>query len=218
MDRCHVSMVRYQGTLGEQVAEIGDVMCSSWLCVRRQAADWESCQDAATSFARGTPCYLLRVLSNPGTWQTLNRDCYRELSKTADRDCFTAQFEKNREAQARIQPGKRPSRGPGHLTSERRRCEVGTDFADGPGYPTRPEARQCNRSRSLHVNGLLVYRKADREMVDRAGDRPVYSVDYFISAVTLLYLTALREEIEIPNYMELIVPGPNDLPSRSPLG
>ncbi|GMN60394.1 hypothetical protein TIFTF001_029479 [Ficus carica] len=58
----------------------------------------------------------------------------------------------------------------------------------------------------------------DREMVDWAGDCPVYSVNYFTSAVTLSYLTALREEFEIPNDVELIVPGPNDLPSQPPPG
>ena len=54
---------------------------------------------------------------------------------------------------------------------------------------------------------------ADREIVDRAGDRPVYLVDYFTSAVTLSYLAALREEFEIPNDVELLVSGSNDLPS-----
>ncbi|GMN73181.1 hypothetical protein TIFTF001_056062, partial [Ficus carica] len=38
-------------------------MCSSWLCVRCQAVDWESCQDATTSYAHGTPCYGLTVWS-----------------------------------------------------------------------------------------------------------------------------------------------------------
>ncbi|GMN46041.1 hypothetical protein TIFTF001_015216 [Ficus carica] len=47
-----------------RVAEVGDVMYSSWLCVRRQAAIWESCQEAATSYAHGTPCYRLTVRSS----------------------------------------------------------------------------------------------------------------------------------------------------------
>ncbi|GMN63822.1 hypothetical protein TIFTF001_032882 [Ficus carica] len=50
----------------------------------------------------------------------------------------------------------------------------------------------------------------------QARDRPVYSVDYFTSAVTPSYLAALREEFEILNIIELVVPGPNDLPSRPP--
>ncbi|GMN60810.1 hypothetical protein TIFTF001_029912 [Ficus carica] len=40
---------------------------------------------------------------------------------------------------------------------------------------------------------------ADREMVDQTCDRPMYSVDYFTSAITPSYLAALREEFEIPN-------------------
>lgn len=43
---------------------------------------------------------------------------------------------------------------------------------------------QRNRSRALHVNGTLIYRVADWEMVDRAGNRLVYSVDYFTLAIT----------------------------------
>lgn len=54
----------------------------------------------------------------------------------------------------------------------------------------------------------------DMEMVDRAGDRPVYTMDYFTPAVTLQYLEALREELGIPNDVEMMVLGPNDLPSR----
>ena len=55
-------------------------------------------------------------------------------------------------------------------------------------------------------------------MVERVGDRPVYSVDYFVPADTFTYLAALREEFEIPGEVELILPGPNDLPSRPPPG
>ncbi|GMN19420.1 hypothetical protein TIFTF001_039814 [Ficus carica] len=80
------------------------------------------------------------------------------------------------------------------------------------------QTHQRNRGRSLRVNGLPVYRMVDREMVDQADDRPVYLVDYFTTAVTLSYLAALREEFEIPNDVELIVPGPNDFPSRPPPG
>ena len=68
------------------------------------------------------------------------------------------------------------------------------------------------------MKGNIVYRIADWEMVERAGDRPVYSVNYFVSAVTFTYLAALREEFEIPGEVELILPGPNDLPSRPPPG
>ncbi|GMN52747.1 hypothetical protein TIFTF001_021889 [Ficus carica] len=74
------------------------------------------------------------------------------------------------------------------------------------------------RSRPLRINGILVYRMADMEMVDRAGDRPVYTVDYFTSAVTPQYLESLRKEFGIFNDVEMILPGPNDLPSRPPFG
>ncbi|GMN39718.1 hypothetical protein TIFTF001_008944 [Ficus carica] len=111
----------------------------------------------------------------------------RELSRTADRDCFAVKSENNREG----------STAPA-------------------GEPV--QSRQRARSRALHVNGLLVYQMADWEMVDRASDRPVYLVDYFTSAVTPSYLVALRDEFEIPNDIELVVPDPNDLPSRPPPG
>ena len=59
---------------------------------------------------------------------------------------------------------------------------------------------------------------ADWEMVDRASDHPVYLVDYFTSTVTPSYLAVLRDKFEIPNDIELVVPSPNDLPSRLPPG
>ncbi|GMN69155.1 hypothetical protein TIFTF001_038205 [Ficus carica] len=55
-------------------------------------------------------------------------------------------------------------------------------------------------------------------MVELAGDRPVYMADYYTSAVTLRYLAALRREFSIPDDVDFVVPGPNDLPSRPPSG
>ncbi|GMN58480.1 hypothetical protein TIFTF001_027573 [Ficus carica] len=55
-------------------------------------------------------------------------------------------------------------------------------------------------------------------MVELAGGHPVYSVDYFTSAVTSRYLAALRREFQIPTEVELRVPGENDLPSQPSLG
>ncbi|GMN64704.1 hypothetical protein TIFTF001_033781 [Ficus carica] len=55
-------------------------------------------------------------------------------------------------------------------------------------------------------------------MVELARDRPVYTADYYTSAVTLRYLTALRREFSIPDDVDIVVPGPNDLPSRPPSG
>ncbi|GMN50968.1 hypothetical protein TIFTF001_020134 [Ficus carica] len=75
---------------------------------------------------------------------------------------------------------------------------------------------QRGRSRALHINDLRLYWRVDIEIVDLAGDRLVYTVDYFTSAVTLRYLAALREEFQIPDDIELVVPGQNDLSSRPP--
>lgn len=50
--------------------------------------------------------------------------------------------------------------------------------------------------------------------MDRACDRPGYSVDYFTSVVPSQYLVAFWEEFEILNDVELMVPSPNDLLSR----
>ncbi|GMN47960.1 hypothetical protein TIFTF001_017134 [Ficus carica] len=65
---------------------------------------------------------------------------------------------------------------------------------------------------------MKVYRRADAEMVELAGDRPVYTADYYTSAVTLRYLAALHQEFSIPDDVDLMVPGLNDLPSRPPSG
>ena len=59
---------------------------------------------------------------------------------------------------------------------------------------------------------------ADMEMVDRAGDRPMYIVDYFITTITSQYLESLQEEFGIPNDVEMTVSGPNNLPSQLPPG
>ncbi|GMN66112.1 hypothetical protein TIFTF001_035188 [Ficus carica] len=80
------------------------------------------------------------------------------------------------------------------------------------------QSRQQGHSRPLRTSGILVYRMANMEMVDRADTLLVYTVDYFTSAVTAQYLESLREEFGIPNDVEMIVPGPNDLPSRPPPG
>ncbi|GMN58630.1 hypothetical protein TIFTF001_027727 [Ficus carica] len=109
------------------------------------------------------------------------------------------------------------------ITSEKTASHVSTSGREGfesskSMAPAREpvQSRQCGRSQPLCINGLLVYQMADTEMVDRACDRPVYTVDYFMSAVTSQYLESLREEFEIPNDVEMLVPGPNNLPSRPP--
>ncbi|GMN50976.1 hypothetical protein TIFTF001_020118 [Ficus carica] len=86
--------------------------------------------------------------------------------------------------------------------------------------PTREpiHARQRPPSRAMRINDQRVYRWADTEMVDLAGDRLVYFVDYFTTVVTPRYLAALREEFRIPNDVNLVVPDENDLPSHPPPG
>ena len=54
------------------------------------------------------------------------------------------------------------------------------------------------------------------EMVDRVGGRPVYMVDYFTSTVTPKYLESLQKEFQILGDVELVVLGPNNLPSLPP--
>ncbi|GMN60007.1 hypothetical protein TIFTF001_029094 [Ficus carica] len=93
---------------------------------------------------------------------------------------------------------------------------VASDSTDPSGEEI--HARQWLRSRGARVNDMKVYRRADAEMVELAGDRPVYTADYYTSAITLRYLAALRQEFSIPDDVDLVVPGPNDLPSRPPSG
>ncbi|GMN67630.1 hypothetical protein TIFTF001_036694 [Ficus carica] len=49
-------------------------------------------------------------------------------------------------------------------------------------------------NRPVWINGILDYQMADMEMVDRAGGRPMYTVDYFTIAITPEYLELLWEE------------------------
>ncbi|GMN45071.1 hypothetical protein TIFTF001_014270 [Ficus carica] len=80
------------------------------------------------------------------------------------------------------------------------------------------EARQRPSGRPMRINDQRVYRRGDWEMVELADGRPVYSVDYFTSAITPRYLAALREEFDVPLSVELLAPGADDLPSRPPPG
>ncbi|GMN23313.1 hypothetical protein TIFTF001_043666 [Ficus carica] len=94
------------------------------------------------------------------------------------------------------------------------------DVASDSTDPSGEDIHACQRLRTWgsRVNDMKVYRRADAEMVGLAGDRPVYTADYYTSAVTPRYLAALRREFSIPDDVDLVVPGPNDLPSRPPSG
>ncbi|GMN27968.1 hypothetical protein TIFTF001_049417 [Ficus carica] len=94
--------------------------------------------------------------------------------------------------------------------------DVASDSTDPSGEEI--HARQRLRTRGARVNDMKVYRRADAEMVELAGDRPVYTADYYTSAVILRYLAALRREFSIPDDVDLVVPEPNDLLSRPPSG
>ncbi|GMN51147.1 hypothetical protein TIFTF001_020295 [Ficus carica] len=80
------------------------------------------------------------------------------------------------------------------------------------------QARQRPHSWAMRINDIKVYRRADMEMVDLADDHPVYTADYYTSAVTRRYLDVLHQEFRIPDDVDLVVPGADDLPSRPPPG
>ncbi|GMN64582.1 hypothetical protein TIFTF001_033659 [Ficus carica] len=112
--------------------------------------------------------------------------------------------------------GKAAERTASQASTSGRSGDVASDSTDPSGEEI--HARQRLRSQGARVNDMKVYRRADAEMVELAGDRPVYTADYYTSAVTLRYLAALRREFSIPDDVDLVVPGPNDLPSRPPSG
>ncbi|GMN20967.1 hypothetical protein TIFTF001_040008 [Ficus carica] len=129
-----------------------------------------------------------------------------------------------RTAQARPAPvagpaaegGNAAERTASQASTSGRSGDVASDSTDPSGEEI--HARQRLRTRGSCVNDMKVYRRADAEMVELAGDRPVYTADYYTSAVTPRYLAALRREFSIPDEVDLVVPGPNDLPSRPPPG
>ncbi|GMN23734.1 hypothetical protein TIFTF001_051326 [Ficus carica] len=100
----------------------------------------------------------------------------------------------------------------------RRRQSAEADTTGGAGDPTRPffsiRAKWCISSRATSLGGS----HSSLESTAPPGDCSVYTVDYFTSAVNHEYLESLREEFQIVGYVEMVVPGPNDLPSRPPPG
>ncbi|GMN31615.1 hypothetical protein TIFTF001_049704 [Ficus carica] len=109
-----------------------------------------------------------------------------------------------------------PERAASQASTFGREGSQGSESSAPTGEPI--QARQRPPSRVMRINDQRVYRRADTEMVDLAGDSPVCSVDYFTTAVTPRYLPALREEFRILDDVDLMVPGESDLPSRLPLG
>ncbi|GMN67228.1 hypothetical protein TIFTF001_036289 [Ficus carica] len=79
-------------------------------------------------------------------------------------------------------------------------------------------ACQGDRSHPVRINDIPIYWMTDMEMVYRARGCPIYTVDYFTTVFTYEYLKSLREEFQIPEDVELVVPCQDDLPFRPPLG
>ena len=102
-------------------------------------------------------------------------------------------------------------------TSGSEESEASVGAASPP--PTGESFEERRKStRPQRVNGQRVRKMSDAEMERLAGDKPVYTMDYFTTGVTENYLSALRTEFNIPESVTLVVPGPGDLPSRPPRG
>lgn len=69
---------------------------------------------------------------------------------------------------------------------------------------------QAPEQLGTQVGHQLAYQMSDEEMVAWVGDCPIYMVDYFTITVTPKYLVLSREEFQIPDDINLVVPSSDD--------
>lgn len=115
-----------------------------------------------------------------------------------------------------VEGGEAAERSAGQASTSGREGDSVSDSTDPSGEDT--EARDRPASRGIRINDVKVCRRGDAEMSRLAAGRPVYTADYYTTAVTQRYLVALRREFNIPENVDLLVPGVDDLPSRPPSG
>ncbi|GMN57127.1 hypothetical protein TIFTF001_026240 [Ficus carica] len=96
-------------------------------------------------------------------------------------------------------------RSAGQTSTSGREGAESSDSTDPAGESL--DGRDRAEGRAMRINNQRVYRRSDQEMAELAGGFPVFSVDFYTSAVTLGYLAALRREFQIPAEVELRVPG-----------
>ncbi|GMN21565.1 hypothetical protein TIFTF001_043343 [Ficus carica] len=99
--------------------------------------------------------------------------------------------------------------------AQTRPASVPGPAAEGGGAP-----RRGLPAKPVHLVGATRWRPTAPTRPGRISTpaNGLVTGDYYTSAVTPRYLAALRREFGIPDDVELVVPGPNDLPSRPPSG
>ncbi|GMN59306.1 hypothetical protein TIFTF001_028390 [Ficus carica] len=107
-----------------------------------------------------------------------------------------------------------PERAASEASTSGREDFESPDSTPPAGEPI--QVLQRARGRAMRINDQRVIRQADLEMVDLAGDHPVYAPNFYTSAMTERYLVVLREEFQIPADVDLVAPVAGDLPSCLP--